>query len=132
MIMAKKIPFTVERTYKSSPTILYNFLTTPSGLVQWFADYVDLDPNGEVFTFEWNGEEQIAEVLAYEEDEFIKLRWEDEEDDKAYFEYKIKVTDITKETILTVTDFAEKADIDSAKELWRSQLNDLAKALGNG
>ena len=71
-IMAKKFPFTVERTFKSSPTILYNFLTTPSGLVQWFADYVDLDPNGEVFTFEWNGEEQIAEVLAYEEDEFIK------------------------------------------------------------
>jgi len=100
--------------------------------VQWFADYVDLDPNGEVFTFEWNGEEQIAEVLAYEEDEFIKLRWEDEEDEKAYFEYKIKVTDITKETILTVTDYAYKEDIDSSKELWKSQLNDLAKALGNG
>lgn len=131
-IMAKKIPFTVERTFKSSPTILYNFLTTPSGLVQWFADYVDLDPNGEVFTFEWNGEEQVAEVLAYEEDEFIKLRWDDEEDDKAYFEYKIRVTDITKETILTVTDFAYKEDLDSSKELWKSQLNDLAKALGNG
>ncbi|MCB0508396.1 MAG: START-like domain-containing protein [Chitinophagales bacterium] len=130
--MANKIPFTVERTFKSSPTILYNFLTTPSGLVQWFADYVDLDPNGEIFTFEWNGDEQVAEVLNYEEDVHIKLRWEDEEDDKAYFEYKIKVTDITKETILTVTDFAYKEDVASAKELWRSQLNDLAKALGNG
>ena len=39
---------------------------------------------------------------------------------------------ITKETILTVTDFAEKIEIDSAKELWKRQLNDLAKALGNG
>ena len=130
--MSKKIPFSVERTYKSSPSILYNFLTTPSGLVQWFADYVDLDPNGEVFTFEWNGEEQRAVVLAYEDDEYVKLQWEDEEDEKAYFEYRIKVTDITKETILTVTDFAEKEDVASAKELWRSQLNDLAKALGNG
>ena len=130
--MAKKIPFTVERTFKSSPAILYDFLTTPSGLVQWFADYVDLDPNGEVFTFEWNGDEQTAEVLNYEEDEHIKLRWEDEEDDRAYFEYKIKVTDITKETILTVTDFAYKEDVASSKELWNSQLNDLAKALGNG
>ena len=130
--MAKKVPFTVERTYKSSPTILYNFLTTPSGLVQWFADYVDLDPNGEIFTFEWNGEEQKAEVLAYEEEEFIKLRWEDEEDDKAYFEYRIRVTDITKETILQVTYFDYKEDVDSARELWKSQLNDLAKALGNG
>lgn len=130
--MAKKIPFTVERTFKSSPAILYNFITTPSGLVQWFADYVDLDPNGEVFTFEWNGERQKAIVLAYEDDEFVKLQWEDEDDDKVYFEYKIKVTDITKETILTITDFAEKADIESAKELWNSQLKDLAKALGNG
>jgi len=130
--MSKKIPFTVERTFRSSPSILYNFLTTPSGLVQWFADYVDLDPNGEVFTFEWNGEEQKAIDLAYEDDEFVKLQWEDEEDDKIYFEYKIKVTDITKETILTVTDFAEKADIESSKELWNSQLKDLAKALGNG
>ena len=93
--MAKKFPFTVERTYKSSPTILYNFLTTPSGLVQWFADYVDLDPNGEIFTFEWNGDEQVAEVLAYEEDVFIKLRWDDEDDDKAYFEYRIKVSSST-------------------------------------
>ncbi len=130
--MARKIPFTVERTFKSSPAILYSFLTTPSGLVQWFADYVDLDPNGEIFTFEWNGEEQTADVLAYEDDEFIKLRWTDEEDEKAYYEYRIRVTDITKETILTVTDFAYKEDIDSAKELWKSQLNDLAKALGNG
>ena len=50
---------------------------------------------------------------------------------KAYFEYKIKVTDITKETILTVTDYAYKEDIDSSKELWKNN-NDLAKALGNG
>jgi len=71
-------------------------------------------------------------VLAYEEDEFIKLRWEDEDDEKAFFEYRIRVTDITKETILTVTDFAEKDELDSSRELWKSQLNDLAKALGNG
>lgn len=129
--MAKKLPFTVERTFRSSPAILYSFLTTPSGLVQWFADYVDLDPNGEVFTFEWNGEEQNAEVLAYEEEEYVKLRWEDDDDDRAYFEYRIRVTDITKETILTVTDFAYKEDIDSSKALWMSQLNDLAKVLGN-
>ncbi len=129
--MAKKVPFTVERTFRSSPAILYSFLTTPSGLVQWFADYVDLDPNGEVFTFEWNGEEQNAEVLAYDEEEYVKLRWEDDDDDRAYFEYRIRVTDITKETILTVTDYAYKEDVESSKALWMSQLNDLAKALGN-
>ncbi|MCB9033087.1 MAG: SRPBCC domain-containing protein [Chitinophagales bacterium] len=130
--MSKRIPFTVERTFRSSPKILYSFLTTPSGLVQWFADYVDLDPNGEIFTFEWNGEEQRAQILNYDDDEFVKMQWEDEDDPRVYFEFSIRVTDITKETILTVTDFAEKGDIEDAKELWMSQLEDLAKALGNG
>ena len=89
--MSKKIPFSVERTYKSSPSILYSFLTTPSGLVQWFADYVDLDPNGEIFTFEWNGDEQRAIVLAYEDDEYVKLQWEDEKMKKRILNTKLKL-----------------------------------------
>lgn len=124
----RKLPFTIERTFRSSPTILYNFLTTPSGLVQWFADKVDL--NGDIYTFEWNGDEQNAEVLNFEEEEYIKLRWEDEDDDKAYFEYRIKKNEITGETILYITDFAYKEEIKSTISLWESQLDDLKKCIG--
>lgn len=124
----RKQPFTIERTFRSSPTILYNFLTTPSGLVQWFADYVDL--NGDIYTFTWNGEDQDAEILNFEEEEFIRLRWMDDEDEKAYFEYKIKKNDITGETILYITDFAPKNEIKEAISLWDSQLNDLRKCIG--
>jgi len=45
----KKQAFTIERTFRSSPTILYDFLTTPSGLIQWFSDSADL--NGDIYTF---------------------------------------------------------------------------------
>lgn len=124
----KKQPFTIERTFRSSPTILYNFLTTPSGLVQWFADKVDL--NGDIYTFEWNGDEQEAEVLSFDEEEYIKLRWTDEEDDKAFFEYRIKRNEITGETILYITDFAPKDEIKESVSLWDSQLNDLKKCIG--
>jgi uncharacterized protein YndB with AHSA1/START domain len=124
----KKQPFTIERTFRSSPTILYNFLTTPSGLVQWFADKVDL--NGDIYTFEWNGDEQEAEVLNFDEEEFIRLRWTDEEDDKAFFEYRIKRNEITGETILYITDFALKDEIKESISLWDSQLNDLKKCIG--
>lgn len=124
----KKQPFTIERTFRSSPVILYDFLTTPSGLIQWFSDSADL--NGDIYTFGWNGDEQTAEVLSYDEEEFIRLRWEDEEDDKAYFEYRIKKNEITGETILYVTDFAYKDEIKESISLWESQLNDLKKCIG--
>lgn len=124
----RKIPFTIERTFRSSPAILYDFLTTPSGLVQWFADYVDL--NGDVYTFTWSGDDQNAEVLNFDEEEFVRMRWEDEEDDKAYFEFRIKKNEITGETILYVTDFAYKDEIKESRALWESQLNDLKKCIG--
>lgn len=124
----KKQPFTIERTFRSSPVILYDFLTTPSGLIQWFSDSADL--NGDVYTFGWNGDEQTAEVLSFDEEEYIRLRWEDEEDDKAFFEYRIKKNEITGETILYVTDYAYKDEIKETISLWESQLNDLKKCIG--
>ena len=124
----KKQAFTIERTFRSSPTILYDFLTTPSGLIQWFSDSADL--NGDIYTFGWSGDEQNAEVLSFDEEDYIRLRWEDEEDDKAYFEYRIKKNDITGETILYLTDFAFKNEVKETINLWDSQLNDLKKCIG--
>ena len=124
----KKNLFTIERAFRASPTILYKFLTTPSELIQWFSDTADL--NDDVYTFSWSGEEQSAEILNSEEDSFIRLRWDDEEDEKAYFEYNIKRNEITGETILYVSDFAEKDDIEGSISLWESQLDDLKKCSG--
>ena len=124
----KKQAFTIERTFRSSPAILYDFLTTPSGLIQWFSDSADL--NGDIYSFGWNGDEQNAEVLSFDEEDYIRLRWEDEDDDKAYFEYRIKKNEITGETILYVTDFAFKNEIKETISLWDSQLNDLKKCIG--
>ena len=124
----KKQAFTIERTFRSSPAILYDFLTTPSGLIQWFSDSADL--NGDIYSFGWNGDEQNAEVLSFDEEDYIRLRWEDEDDDKAYFEYRIKKNDITGETILYLTDFAFKNEIKETINLWDSQLNDLKKCIG--
>ena len=124
----KKKPFTIEKTFRSSPVILYDFLTSPSGLIQWFSDSADL--NNDVYTFGWSGDEEQAEVLSFEEDESIRLRWEDEEDEKAYFAFSIKKNDITGDTILYVTDFAYKDELESSISLWESQLEDLKKCIG--
>ncbi len=123
--MSDKKEFTIERTFRASPTILFKFLTTPSGLVQWFADHVD--KTGDLYSFFWNGVEEKAKITSYHEDELLKLQWVEEPE---YIQYRIDKSEVTGETILFITDFAEEDEIEDQEELWESQLDDLTKCMG--
>src|SRR5690606_25890651 len=97
--------YTLEFPVRCSPSILYEFLTTPAGLGEWFADKVDERDN--IFYFGWNGSFDKAEVLEKEDGKFIRFRWLHGAKDE-YFEVAIDKSEITNQTILVVKDFAEK------------------------
>jgi hypothetical protein len=71
----KKKKYTLEYIIKSSPIILWDFITTSSGLGLWFAD--EVDDHLDIFTFTWEGNKQQAEVMEYEDLEYIRFRWVD-------------------------------------------------------
>lgn len=126
--MSKKILYTLEFPIRCSPSILYEFLSTPSGLQEWFADYVD-EKDG-VITFSWNGSEEKAEILEKEFDKFIRYRWLSMAKDE-YFEFRIEKTEISNQTILVVKDFADKKDIKDQSRLWEYQIKDLFHRVGS-
>ncbi|MEO7801010.1 MAG: START-like domain-containing protein [Ginsengibacter sp.] len=126
--MSKKVKYTLEYPVRCSPVILYEFLSTPSGLSEWFADKVDEEEG--VFTFSWNGSEETAEVLEKEEAKQIKFHWIDSPKDE-FFEFTIEKSDVTNITILVINDFAEKKEIKDQSQLWETQVKDLFYRLGN-
>lgn len=126
--MSKKQLYTLEYPVRCSPSILYEFLSTSSGLQEWFADKVD-DSNG-TFTFSWNGSEEQAEVLESEEERFIRFHWKHAPKEE-YFEFAIEKSEVTNQTILVIKDFAEKKDIKDQRMLWDYQVKDLFHRLGN-
>ncbi len=126
--MNDKIKFEIEFVIQSSPQLLYQYLATPSGLSEWFADNVN--SRGEMFTFIWDDSEEKAKLLKRKSDEFVKFAWEENEDD-SYFELKIIVDEITKDVSLFITDFAEEDELDEAKMLWENQVSDLKQVLGS-
>lgn len=126
--MSKKILYTLEFPIRCSPSILYEFLSTPSGLQEWFADYVD-EKDG-VITFSWNGSEEKAEILEKEQDKFIRYRWLNMTKDE-YFEFRIEKTEISNQTILVVKDFADKKEIKDQSRLWEYQIKDLFHRVGS-
>jgi uncharacterized protein YndB with AHSA1/START domain len=108
--------------------MLYQYLATPSGLSEWFADNVN--SRGEKFTFIWDGAEEEAKLLKRKTDEFVRFNWE-EGDDDTYFEMKIIVDEITKDVSLFITDFAEEDEVEESKMLWTNQVSDLKQVLGS-
>ncbi len=126
--MSKKVLYTLEYPVRCSPGILYEFLSTPAGLQEWFADLVD-EREG-VYSFSWNGTEEKAELLDHEDNKFIRFRWLENHKDE-YFEFCIDRSEVTNQTILIVKDFAEKKDIKDQSQLWEYQVKDLFHRLGS-
>lgn len=126
--MSKQL-FTLEFPVRCSPTILYEFLATPAGLSEWFADRVDERDN--IFYFGWNGSSMDkADLIEKEFGKFIRFKWHSSPKDE-YFEFAIDKSEITNQTILVIKDFAEKKDIKDQSLLWDHQVKDLFHRLGN-
>tara|TARA_B100000768_G_scaffold49954_1_gene48743 strand:+ start:2046 stop:2432 length:387 start_codon:yes stop_codon:yes gene_type:complete len=127
--MSDKIKFELEFPIQASSQLLFQYISTPSGLSEWFADNVN--SRGELFTFIWDDSEEQAKLLTKKNGERIKFKWVDDEDDKSYFEIRIQVDGITKDVSLMVTDFSEEDEVEETKMLWENQISDLKKVLGS-
>ena len=125
--MSKQL-YTLEYPVRSSPAILFEFLSTPAGLQEWFAEKVD-ERDG-LFSFTWNGSTERAELVEMEEGRFAKYRWLDSPDEE-FFEFSVEKSEVSNQTILVIKDFAEKKDIADQKRLWDFQVNDLFHRIGS-
>jgi uncharacterized protein YndB with AHSA1/START domain len=127
--MDEKVKYEMEFPIQVSPSLLYQYISTPSGLSEWFADNVN--SRGELFTFIWEGSEEQAKLVTKKSDEKIKLKWVEDEDPAAYFQMLIQVDEITKDVSLMITDYAYDDEIDEGKMLWENMVSELKQILGS-
>lgn len=127
--MDEKVKYELEFPIRASPSLLYQYISTPSGLSEWYADNVN--SRGEVFKFIWDGAEEQAKLLTKKKGDLIKFRWLEDEGESYYFEIRIQVDDITKDVSIMITDFAEEDELEEGKMLWENQISDLKQVLGS-
>jgi len=120
--------YELEYTINTSPKVIFNRLSTPSGLAEWFAEDVNLKKGK--FTFLWEGAEQIAEVISKKDNKYIRFKWEDDTEEESYFEFKIHKDELTGDLALLITDFAEEDEKEDAIDLWDSQISELKRVIG--
>jgi len=128
--MSKKVKVELEFVIHASPSMIFQYLTTPSGLSGWFAD--DVNSRGKVYTFIWNDVGEKAKISSKKEGERVKYKWLDDDDKETgtYFEFKIVVDELTKDVSLLVTDFCDDDEIEETKMLWENQIGDLKHIIG--
>ncbi len=127
--MTDKERIEIEFPMNVSPSMLYQYISTPSGLSEWFADNVN--SRGELFYFIWDDSEEVAKLIGKKNEERVKFRWENDEDTPYFFELKIQVDEITKDVSLIVTDYSEPDEIEDNKMLWENMIGELKQTLGS-
>jgi uncharacterized protein YndB with AHSA1/START domain len=129
--MEVKEKYEIEFPIKSSPQLLYPYISTPSGLSEWFADNVN--SRGELFTFIWDDSEEKAKLMSKKADERVKFKWlnDDNSESDYFFEINLMVDEITKDVSIVIVDFAYDDEVEGSKLLWENQVSDLKHVLGS-
>ena len=129
--MSKRVSYSLEIDFQSSPQLLFQYLSTPSGLSEWFAD--DVNSRGEIFTFFWDDGEETAKLLSKKNNEKVKFQWinDEEASESEFFELIIEVDEMTKDVSLIITDFSDEDELDESKMLWENSVASLKQVLGS-
>ena len=125
----RKEKFVVDYVFdKASKNSLWNYLATPTGLSEWFADDVKVKDNS--YTFVWNKSPVEAELLFMSPNNRVRFRWIEDENPESYFEFALHTDEITGAIVLEITDFVDSEEKEDAITLWNSEIKKLKRSLG--
>lgn len=117
-----------EYLLKTTPSLLFNRISSASGLSEWFADNVNFD--GKLVTFTWGKVAQKAKITSMVSNKSIRFIWL-ETSPAAEFEFTINEDELTGDIALIVTDMVEEDEEEDALNLWDSQIARLKRLIGS-
>ncbi len=123
-----RVQYKIEELFKSSPAMLYQFITDPACLIRWFCDEADVE--GNAYEFVWNGSPESATLVESDEDSRIRFKWEDADSPSEFLEFKMYKAGVTDQTVLEVHDFCDPGEEKEGRALWESQLTRLRQEIG--
>jgi uncharacterized protein YndB with AHSA1/START domain len=128
-----KLKYSNEYELRASPKMLFPYLSTASGLSQWFANKVNNLPDHQ-FDFQWDNESHHAQQSSMRLNKSVKFEFTNtspNNHDNNYVEFKIEVSDLTGSTFLRITDYSANEDIEELNDLWEGLIDRLKEIVGS-
>ncbi|MBX2951160.1 MAG: ATPase [Leadbetterella sp.] len=123
-----KFKYTQEFPFRASPKVLYNYISTPGGLQQWFAESVTLNSDNK-FVFNWDGNDHVAELTSSRLNKSSRFDFTGE-DAGNYLEFKFVTSELDNSIYLKVTDNSDNDDSDDLDTMWNELIANLKEIVG--
>ena len=127
-----KNKFVIEFEIKASAKMLFPYLSSASGLQQWFAPKVNYKPD-HGFDFYWDGENHPAKLHSSRLNKSIRFDFvntTEVERDWNYLEFKLDVGELSQSTFLKIVDYTENQDNDELESVWEGLIAGLKEIIG--
>jgi uncharacterized protein YndB with AHSA1/START domain len=124
-----KSKFIGEYSINASRKMLFPYISSASGLSQWFADDVNITED-KVYTMLWDGEVNRARIVSIKANQHIKFEFEGEDhDDLNSIEIRLEMNELTQEVYIKITDYSDLDD-QEVSDLWEGLIHDLKEIVG--
>ncbi len=119
----------LEFPVKCSPSLMYNYIQSASGLQEWFAHKVlNKSRTDYVFIFD-DGQELRAKLTKSINNKLCRFEFENTPEGE-YIELEIIVDELTDDVALKVTEFCQPDEKREVEELWHAQIETLKDVIG--
>lgn len=131
--MAGMYKFEKEYEFRASAKLLFQYISTPSGLADWFCDDVQFDNLSHKFNFIWDDSDHWAKLSVQKPNKHTKFEFEHNGaigDEPAYLDFRLEANDMTQSVFLKVTDYSANTDHEELEELWDGLVHSLREVVG--
>lgn len=122
-----KFKFTDEFEFQASPKILFEFISTPVGLSQWFCDKAQTSIQN-MWNLVWDDADHMATQTHNKPNKLVRYQFQPinaEDNDPPYLQFEIEKNELTSVAFLKVTDYSTMTDVEELQELWDGLIGNL-------
>ena len=125
--------FIADYQLNASKKIVYTYLSTASGLQEWFADEVRINEDKD-FIFNFDQEDHYAKLTVLKANLHVRLdffdpkRMHDQVD--SFIEFKLDETELTQSLFLKVIDQSNFYNLEELEVIWDGLITKLKEIIG--
>ena len=124
-----KSKFIGEYSINASRKMLFPYISTASGLSQWFADDVNITED-KVYNMFWDGDVNRSKIVSIKANRYIKFEFEGKDDnDLNFIEIRLEMNELTQEVYIKITDYSD-IDNQEVSDMLEGVIHDLKEIVG--
>ncbi|MBU82731.1 MAG: START-like domain-containing protein [Bacteroidota bacterium] len=128
-----KQKFIGEYQINASRKMLFPYLSTATGLCQWFADDVNINNIDKTLIFILDGDERIAVIDSIKNNRYVKFRFLNEDEkpkENDTLEFRLEINELTQSVFVRVEEYTDTDDLEESYQIWENLLSQLKEIIG--